>query len=205
MNQGTKQRIVGTVVLLTLAFIFLPIVFDGQGSYEPAMTSRIPDSPQVSILPEQVQSRPIIIAETETETETETEREAELASPASNDAAGAEVPIAVEAAPESVGGTTSEPVFSREVPQLDRAGLPQAWVVQLASFADVENARNLLARLQSAGYKAYIRSVVGDQGGRSRVLVGPWVVRARADETQTELQAQFQLAGMVVAYELLQL
>ena len=201
MNQGAKQRIVGTVVLLTLAFIFLPIVFDGQGSYEPAMTSRIPDSPQVSILPEPVQSRPIIIAETETETE----REAELASPASNDAAGAEVPIAVEAAPESVGGTTSEPVFSREVPQLDRAGLPQAWVVQLASFADVENARNLLARLQSAGYKAYIRSVVGDQGGRSRVLVGPWVVRARADETQTELQAQFQLAGMVVAYELLQL
>lgn len=197
MNQGTKQRIVGTVVLLTLAFIFLPIVFDGQGSYEPAMTSRIPDSPQVSILPEPVQSRPIIIAETETE--------AELASPASNDAAGAEVPVAVEAAPESVGGTTSEPVFSREVPQLDRAGLPQAWVVQLASFADVENARNLLARLQSAGYKAYIRSVVGDQGGRSRVLVGPWVVRARADETQTELQAQFQLAGMVVAYELLQL
>ena len=197
MNQGTKQRIVATVVLLTLAFIFLPIVFDGQGSYEPAMTSRIPDSPQVSILPEPVQSRPIIIAETETE--------AELASPASNDAAGAEVPVAVEAAPESVGVTTSEPVFSREVPQLDRAGLPQAWVVQLASFADVENARNLLARLQSAGYKAYIRSVVGDQGGRSRVLVGPWVVRARADETQTELQAQFQLAGMVVAYELLQL
>jgi len=43
LNQGTKQRIVGTVVLLTLAFIFLPIVFDGQGSYEPAMTSRIPD------------------------------------------------------------------------------------------------------------------------------------------------------------------
>ena len=199
MNQGTKQRIVGTVVLLTLAFIFLPIVFDGQGSYEPAMTSRIPDSPQVSILPEPVQSRPIIIAETETE------REAELASPASNDAAGAEVPVAVEAAPESVGVTTSEPVFSREVPQLDRAGLPQAWVVQLASFADVENARNLLARLQSAGYKAYIRSVVGDQGGRSRVLVGPWVVRARADETQTELQAQFQLAGMVVAYEMIQL
>ena len=201
MNQGTKQRIVGTVVLLTLAFIFLPIVFDGQGSYEPAMTSRIPDSPQVSILPEPVQSRPIIIAATETETE----REAELASPASNDAAGAEVPVAVEAAPESVGVTTSEPVFSREVPQLDRAGLPQVWVVQLASFADVENARNLLARLQSAGYKAYIRSVVGDQGGRSRVLVGPWVVRARADETQTELQAQFQLAGMVVAYEMLQL
>lgn len=197
MNQSTKQRIVGTVVLLTLAFIFLPIVFDGQGSYEPAMTSRIPDPPQVSILPEPVPSRPIIIAETE--------REAELTAPAGNGAASAELPPEVEAASESVAVTTSEPVFSREVPKLDRAGLPQSWVVQLASFAEVDNARNLLARLQRAGYKAYIRSVVGAQGERSRVLVGPWVVRARADEMQAQLQQQFQLAGMVVSYELLQL
>lgn len=197
MNQSTKQRIVGTVVLLTLAFIFLPIVFDGQGSYEPAMTSRIPDPPQVSILPEPVPSRPIIIAETE--------REAELTAPAGSGAASAEVPPEVEAASESVAVTTSEPVFFREVPKLDRAGLPQSWVVQLASFAEVDNARNLLARLQNAGYKAYIRSVVGAQGERSRVLVGPWVVRARADEMQAQLQQQFQLAGMVVSYELLQL
>lgn len=196
MNQATKQRIVGTFVLLTLALIFLPIVFDGQGSYEPAMTSRIPDPPQVAILPEPVQSRPVIIAETE--------REAELTAP-SHEAASAADPPEAEAAPESVAVTTSEPVFSRDVPQLDSAGLPQAWVVQLASFADVDNARNLLARLQGAGYKAYIRRVVGDQGERSRVLVGPWVVRARADETQTQLQQQFQLAGMVVSYEMRQL
>ena len=197
MNQATKQRIVGTFVLLTLALIFLPIVFDGQGSYEPAMTSRIPDPPQVSILPEPVQSRPVIIAETE--------REVELAVPAGDETISTEDPDEVEAATESIAVTTSEPVFSREVPKLDRAGLPQSWVVQLASFADVENARNLLARLQGAGYKAYIRSVVGDQGERSRVLVGPWVVRARADETQTQLQRQFQLAGMVVSYEMVRL
>lgn len=183
-------------MLLTLALIFLPIVFDGQGSYEPAMTSRIPDPPQVAILPEPVQSRPVIIAETE--------REAELTAP-SHEAASAADPPEAEAAPESVAVTTSEPVFSRDVPQLDSAGLPQAWVVQLASFADVDNARNLLARLQGAGYKAYIRRVVGDQGERSRVLVGPWVVRARADETQTQLQRQFQLAGMVVSYEMVRL
>jgi len=196
LNQATKQRIVGTFVLLTLALIFLPIVFDGKGSYEPAMTSRIPDPPQVAILPEPVQSRPVIIAETG--------REAELTTPG-EEAASAEDPPEAEAAPESVAVTTSEPVFSRDVPQLDSAGLPQAWVVQLASFADVDNARNLLVRLQGAGYKAYIRSVVGDQGERNRVLVGPWVVRARADETQTQLQRQFQLAGMVVSYEMVRL
>ena len=43
LQQNTKQRIVGTVVLLACCLIFLPIVFDGEGSYEPALTSRIPD------------------------------------------------------------------------------------------------------------------------------------------------------------------
>ena len=65
MNQGAKQRIVGTVVLLALALIFLPIIFDGQGSYEAPVTSRIPDTPIISIMPEPVQSRPVIVGDTQ--------------------------------------------------------------------------------------------------------------------------------------------
>ena len=45
--------------------IFLPIVFDGEGSYEPALTSRIPDPPQITILPEPKQTRPVIIADSD--------------------------------------------------------------------------------------------------------------------------------------------
>ena len=67
MNQGAKQRIVGTVVLLALALIFLPIIFDGQGSYEAPVTSRIPDTPIISILPEPVQSRPVIVNDAQTQ------------------------------------------------------------------------------------------------------------------------------------------
>ena len=65
MQQDTKQRVVGTVVLLACCMIFLPIVFDGEGSYEPALTSRIPDPPQITILPEPKQTRPIIIADSD--------------------------------------------------------------------------------------------------------------------------------------------
>ena len=66
MNQGAKQRIVGTVVLLALALIFLPIIFDGEGSYQAPVSSRIPDTPIISILPEPTQSRPVIIGNVET-------------------------------------------------------------------------------------------------------------------------------------------
>ena len=197
MNQATKQRIVGTVVLLTLAFIFFPIIFDGQGSYQPGITSRIPAPPDVFVLPEPVQNRPIMIARAELEDELPPVVESE---------AGVDgVENETEDGAEAVAVTTSEPVFSRDVPRLDRTGLPEAWVVQLASFSDAQNARILLERLQSAGYKAYLRSVSMDQGELSRVFVGPWVLRSRADEYQDQLQQRFQLAGIVVSYEMKQL
>ena len=60
MNQGTKQRIVGTVVLLALALIFLPIIFDGEGSYQAPLSSRIPEPPVITLLPEPETVRPVI-------------------------------------------------------------------------------------------------------------------------------------------------
>lgn len=60
MNQGTKQRIVGTVVLLALALIFLPIIFDGEGSYQAPLSSRIPEPPVITLLPETEPMRPVL-------------------------------------------------------------------------------------------------------------------------------------------------
>ena len=65
MNQSTKQRIVGTVVLLALALIFLPIIFDGQGSYQGTVISRIPDVPNIPVLEMPIQIRPVVIANTD--------------------------------------------------------------------------------------------------------------------------------------------
>jgi len=60
LNQGTKQRIVGTVVLLALALIFLPIIFDGEGSYQAPLSSRIPEPPVITLLPEPETVRPVM-------------------------------------------------------------------------------------------------------------------------------------------------
>ena len=198
MNQGAKQRIVGTVVLLALALIILPIIFDGQGSYEAPVTSRIPDTPIISIMPEPVQSRPVIVGDTQPieratattvnlveEVVSEIEEVVDIKEPA------AEVEI-----------TESQAVFSREVPALSDTGLPQGWSVRLGSFSDAENANNLLARLQEAGYKAYTRDISSDQGSLTGVFVGPWLDRGQVNEYQRELQEEFSLAGLVVRYEL---
>ena len=201
MNQGAKQRIVGTVALLALALIFLPIIFDGEGSYQAQVSSRIPETPIISILPEPTQSRPVMVGNVETiEPEVATtvsliEEVAELVEEPSVAIATAE-PIS------DVEITESAPAFSREVLQLSDAGLPQGWVVRLGSFSDSENASNLVTKLQDAGYKAYSRVMRSSQEALTGVFVGPWLDRGQVNEYQQKLQEEFSLAGLVVRYEL---
>ena len=208
MNQGAKQRIVGTVVLLALALIFLPIIFDGEGSYQAPVSSRIPDTPIISILPEPIQSRPVIVGDVvavEPDVATTVSLIEETASDAIDEAVEElieELPEEPVVASDSVEITESQAIFSREVPQLSDAGLPQGWVVRLGSFSDRDNANNLVARLQDAGYKAYTRDIRSDQGALTGVFVGPWLDRAQVNEYQRKLQEEFSLAGLVVRYEL---
>jgi DedD protein len=189
LKPGTKQRIVGTVVLLALALIFLPIIFDGQGSYQNQISSRIPATPVLPILAEPQQVRPVIIAAA---------TEAEPAPTANSE-------TTPEPAASRVEVSTSEAAFTRDIPSLDSSGLPQGWSIRLGSFSDVSNAIALLERLQAAGYKAYTRAIASEQGALTGVFVGPWLERSRVQDYQERLQQEFQLAGMVVRYEVEQL
>jgi len=201
LNQGAKQRIVGTVVLLALALIFLPIIFDGQGSYQAPVSSRIPVTPIISILPEPIQSRPVIVGNVET-VESETSTTVSLIEEVIEPVEESTVANAIEEPTNDVEITESAAIFTREVPQLSDAGLPQGWVVRLGSFSDSENASNLVTRLQDAGYKAYSRTMRSDQGALTGVFVGPWLDRGQVNEYQQKLQEEFSLAGLVVRYEL---
>lgn len=201
MNQGAKQRIVGTVVLLALALIFLPIIFDGEGSYQAPVSSRIPETPIISILPEPTQSRPVIVGYVET-IEPEVAATVSLIEEVTELVEEPSVAIATQEPVSDVEITESAPIFSREIPQLSDAGLPQGWVVRLGSFSDSENARNLVTRLQDAGYKAYSRVMRSSQETLTGVFVGPWLDRGQVNEYQQKLQEEFSLAGLVVRYEL---
>ncbi|MCG8414940.1 MAG: hypothetical protein MI746_12040, partial [Pseudomonadales bacterium] len=123
----------GTVVLLALALIFLPIIFDGQGSYQTPLSSRIPDPPQVAVLPEPVQTRPVIIADSFPEPD-----QTEEPPPTVDDAVISAIeptPPTDDNRPEDPGPeqtdepevevTVSEPDFTRDPPSLGPDGLPQ--------------------------------------------------------------------------------
>lgn len=208
MQQDTKQRIVGTVVLLACCMIFLPIVFDGEGSYEPALTSRIPDPPQITILPEPKQTRPVIIADSDipavapSATDVDQTVSAKQASDTGADTAlniAQEDTDTVPKISESVPARTGH---DGTLPQLGVDGLPTGWSVRLGLFSNADNAAVLLERLQNAGYRAYIREIESDEGQLRGVFVGPWLNRELSAGYQSSLQREFQLAGIVVPYEM---
>ena len=192
MKQGTKQRVVGTIVIVSLALIFLPIIFDGQGSHQTQTASRIPEQPVVPILPEPQQSRPVIISDADL-VAIETKPESELVTKAIEESISD--PIEVSA---------SESAFTRDIPTLNPAGLPNGWSIRLGSFSEASNASDLMQRLQTAGYKAYIRDIDSEQAELTGVFVGPWLERPLVNDYIDQLRDEFQLEGMVVRYQLKQ-
>jgi len=203
MEHETKQRVVGSLVLVLLALIFLPLILDGDGGYQAGIESRVPQAPTVDIMPEPIPLRPVIEADrfpprqesapplelTDMPTEAEQEPVSE-----------------VEATAPDLAGSTdpqeSEPVpLVDSEPTLDQAALPEGWSVRLGVFSNLQNAVNLEARLLNAGYRAYTRAMPAAQGTATGVFVGPQVDRDEANRLKSRLQEEFELSGLVVRFE----
>ena len=194
MNQSTRQRIVGTVVLVLIAVILLPAILDGRGVRNELADRQIPPAPEIPERPMVNPERPTITADTDAI------RLDEQAVPESP------IPESVDTAP-----TEGEPDQDRETPSasdagaevarepgLDARGLPEAWSIQLGAFSNQANVERLVAQLQDAGHPAYTRPINTLTG----VYVGPKVDRGEADRLLTELEAQFGLSGRVVQYQI---
>lgn len=179
-----KERIVGALVLLALAVILLPWLLDDEkGNNE--FRSRIPPQPEqpTQKVVELSGSRPldelknnetvIAIAATESKEMVSTN------SSSSAETAGASAPLV------NLPSSLNE----------------RGFVVQLGSFSNLDNAQKLVARLQAAGYKAYLRQERRDGGVMARVLEGPHLEKAEADALLPKLRAIAGNTGIVVAFD----
>lgn len=203
MGKGLLQRVVGALVLLALAVIFVPMLLNREdegpqvGMDAPAM----PETPTAPVIEPEPVEVPTPASEPFPE-EYEIIEEPPVApvetpaAPIEPAPALAQPPVApapAQTAPEP----SAPPAATTPEPRLDAANLPVSWSVQLASLSSRENAENLRNTLRSQGYNAYIRTA----GGMNRVFVGPLVERAEANRLRDVLQRQQKLDGFVVRFE----
>jgi DedD protein len=84
---------------------------------------------------------------------------------------------------------------------LDAKGVPEAWVIQLASLKSKENAQKLQKELLGYGFPAYVKSVNKADGVSFRVLVGPKLNRQKAEEMAKAIEKKQGSKGMIVKFQ----
>lgn len=184
LDKGLRQRMVGALVLVALAVIFLPMLFSREDQLQrvvveaPAMPHAAP--------PPSAELEPVVVPQV-----ADLPQEPVPGAAASAPAAPVEAPAAV-VEPAAVADLAPPPVS-----RLDANGLAVSWSVQLASLSNRASAESLQQALRGKGYNAYIRNVEG----MNRVFVGPVIERAEAERLRDQLTRLQKLNGFVVRFQ----
>lgn len=174
MTLELKQRLLGAGVIIALAVIFLPMLFDGapQQIVSEDLVFNVPAEPAVPVVADQK-------------------------------------PLAPEETSKLPGGDLARlqnlddaPPAQKSAPKLpDIPKKAKAWNVQMGSFANEQNAKNLQKKLLDNGYHAYTKIYDTSKGKRHRVFVGPEAKKQAAIETQQKLEQKLALKGVVIQFK----
>ncbi|MFI8372765.1 SPOR domain-containing protein [Pseudomonas helleri] len=199
LDKVYKQRMVGALVLVALAVIFLPMLFNREDEQRQIQVD-VPTAPQVPVMP-QVQVEPVPVPEPQPIPEEPAPPEEVAPVPAAPaPAAVVSKPVAAVKTPAvTPAQTVAQAPAKLDTTQkrVDANGLPVSWSVQLVSLSNRASADNLQKTLRNQGYNAYVRS----SGGMNRVFVGPLLERAEADRLRDLLGKQQNLKGFVVRFQ----
>lgn len=184
MASPLQNRIVGTVIIVALAVIFLPDLLDGNKVQRDDELETIPLRPELSTDQQRAQfpedfEQQIAAAEPTEEELTAVDDEASE-------------PEDFSSPPEPVAASLQRAEESKDAP---------AWIIRLGAFRNADNVNRLVEELQEAGFNAYSRSAQSQSGELRVLLVGPDLDAEVLREQLTELQEITGLEGQIVRYQ----
>jgi DedD protein len=195
MEQTLKQRLIGAIVLVSLAVIFIPIILEGPDDEWTPRNHSIPEQPQMDyradmeleLPPEAAEADAAVVEEVISVEQLEPEPSRDVATTAAPEKTPEPVKTAPEPAPPVKPAVPDTPVL-------------KGWFVQVGSFGQEMNASGLRDRLKAAGYQVELRAVELGKKHAYRVLIGPSASRAAAEKVAVKLKTGQQLKGMVIEY-----
>lgn len=200
-----RHRIVGAVVLVALAVIFLPMLLNDRAPEKDSSTAA-PDTRSVVLPVTPPRENPVgNIMPPESETTTEkpgtTKTVIVPVEPTTEIPAAVKAPVTPESRqPEAKPVPETKPVAATKkstqtVQPATTAG--KHWVVQVGAFSQLENAKRLHERLAKKGYSAILDPPNPANGKTVRVEVGPYRDAAAAKAAQARIQSEFGIKGVV--------
>lgn len=217
MKYGMRERISGAIILVALAVIFLPMLFDA-----PAPRGERPEPVLTIEQPIRVDQRDVE-APTPPDALGDATGDDEPSAPASETQLNTlddTAPDATRSAPEEADGTASAgpqtaPVPAEEDPiaaiaqqstaSSEKSATRQSssvdtqvdgdWAVQVGSFAQPDNADRLTKQLLAEGFNAYQRP---RDNALTTVYVGPFASSEEGERVRTQLKKDVNIQGLLI-------
>ena len=183
MASQLQNRLVGSIILIALAVIFLPELFDGKPQQQQESFETIPLQPEIDVAEQAV-----------------TEIPAGELPPSLDNIETVEIDAddAPELSEENIAQARNEATNTAPTQaQLDEPG----WVIQLGVFSNQASVERLLKQLREAGYAAYAEPIKTSSGSASRLLVGPSLVKSELELMLPKLKKLTNLNGQLRRYE----
>lgn len=185
MEEQLKRRLVGAVVLVSLAVIFLPMLInDPRGEGIEITTTNIPPQP----VPRQEATAAVDVFESKVFLPDDEP----LIPPLKQEERA--TPLGPKPAPKPRQTTASD----TPRPEI-RTGL-SAWVIQVASLSKQDRAEDLVRKLKAQGHSAFMEQVYIKGRNLYRIRVGPELDRKRAERTAEAINTAFKVKGQVLRY-----
>ena len=191
LKRRGRRRLIGAIVLGLLALVFLPMIFDREPKRLDAETKtqeiavQVPAKDGLPALPAPA-AAPVVVAS------------APDASKAAADATPAKV-----ASPLAEPTTKQPAVVAKETPppaakveknvkpakaEAASAAAKKGFVVQLGAFRDADKIRQVIDKMKEAKLPVYSEKVAIESGEATRVRVGPYATREKADAALAQIK-----------------
>jgi len=198
LNQQLKQRIIGAIVLISLAIIFIPALLDGSHkNVSPLKERQTPQKPNfyfeeiklpASVEPGAAPSRIV-------------DSSKDIAPPkqATKPAKSTAKKVAKVKSDKVSPKIEKPPVTSAKSDVTSPA--PSVWVVQIVSLTNSKRALELRDKLKKQTFPAFVEELTKDGKKFYRVRVGPELTRGEAEVLQQKIKKKMKLDGRVMRYQ----
>ncbi|WP_372770838.1 SPOR domain-containing protein [Pseudoalteromonas sp.] len=217
MTSQFINRLVGTIIVVTAAIVFIPNILDGEKVQKRETFKDIPERPEFKAI------------ELDPEPDQTLARESLPSTPVIEEAAideGENSPFNNElSADQQIAQTEAEIIEEKKVATVDVGVKPAvnevevepkvavkraeesnlnefAWVIQLGSFSHKANVDSLLAKLKSSGFTAFTKPIKTPSGTLTKVFVGPELDKQKLESQLPQLKKLTKLNGRVTQFEI---
>ena len=206
LRRRARHRLIGASVLVVLAVIVFPLLFDTQPRPVAVdIAVDIPDRAIAKPLVDTSKQKPLSAAaglDAKEEVVPETKPKVDVKPDVAVATTAAIATTAAVAAVTPRAPTTPEPAKAEAAkvepkPDTNSKDTGARFVVQAGTFSDEAKLREVRSKLEKAGVSTYTQVIEGKEGRRVRVRVGPFTKRDDADKMANKIK-QLQLQPQVL-------